>query len=85
MDLYNGEIIAFQTATRPVFGLVKRMLKSAFERLKPGDRPLLYSDRGWHYSYPGYRRMVVEKRILRSMSRKGNCLDNAAMESFSAP
>lgn len=82
MDLYNGEIIAFQTGPRSVFGLVKHMLKSAFDRLRPDDRPLLHSDQGWHYRHPNYRRLVVEKRILRSMSRKGNCLDNAAMESF---
>jgi len=82
MDLYNGEIIAFQTGRRPVFSLVKHMLTSAFDRLKPGDRPLLHSDQGWHYRHPNYRRMMVEKRILRSMSRKGNCLDNAAIESF---
>lgn len=82
MDLYNGEIIAFQTGPRPVFDLVKGMLKKALGRLMPGDRPLLHSDQGWHYRHPSYRRLVVEKRILRSMSRKGNCLDNAAMESF---
>lgn len=82
MDLYNGEIIAFQTGPRPVFDLVKDMLKKAFDRLVPGARLLLHSDQGWHYRHPNYRRLVVEKRILRSMSRKGNCLDNAAMESF---
>ncbi len=82
MDLYNGEIIAFQTGPRPVLGLVKHMLKDAFDRLRPGDRPLLHSDQGWHYRHPNYRRLVVKQRILRSMSRKGNCLDNAAMESF---
>ncbi len=82
MDLYNGEIIAFQTGARPLFGLVKRMLRRAFDRLGPGDQPLLHSDQGWHYRHPRYRRLVAEKRILRSMSRKGNCLDNAAMESF---
>lgn len=80
MGLYNGEIIAFQTGPRPVFDLVRGMLKIG--RLMPGDRPLLHSDQGWHYRRPSYRRLVVEKRILRNMSRKGNCLDNAAMESF---
>ena len=82
MDLYNGEIIAFQTGSRPVFDLVRQMLQSAFKRLRPGDQPLLHSDQGWHYRHPSYRRLVTEQRILRSMSRKGNCLDNAAMESF---
>ena len=44
MDLYNGEIIAFQTGPRPVFDLVKGMLKKAFGRLMPEDRPMLHSD-----------------------------------------
>lgn len=82
MDLYNGEIIAFRTGPRPVFSLVTHMLRDALERLRPGDRPLLHSDQGWHYRHPHYRRLVVGNGILRSMSRKGNCLDNAAMESF---
>lgn len=82
MDLYNGEIIAFQTGPRPVFALVKGMLKKAFNRLTSGDRVVLHSDQGWHYRHANYRKLVVEKRILRSMSRKGNCLDNAAIESF---
>ncbi|MGP9643000.1 IS3 family transposase [Halomonas sp. AOP30-A1-24] len=82
MDLYNGEIIAFQTGPRPVFDLVKGMLKKAFNRLTPEDRVVLHSDQGWHYRHANYRKLVVEKRILRSMSRKGNCLDNAAIESF---
>lgn len=82
MDLYNGEIIAFQTGPRPVFDLVRGMLKKAFKKLTPGKRVLLHSDQGWHYRHASYRKLVVEKGILRSMSRKGNCLDNAAMESF---
>lgn len=82
LDLYNGEIIAFQMGTRPIFNLVEGMLEKAFRRLKPQDRPLLHTDQGWHYRHPRYRRLVVKQRILRSMSRKGNCLDNASMESF---
>jgi putative transposase len=47
MDLYNGEIIAFETARRPAFELVGSMLKQALDKLNPGDQPLLHSDQGW--------------------------------------
>ena len=82
MDLYNGEIVAYQTSRRPELSLVRRMLHKAFTRLKSSDRPLLHSDQGWHYQHPAYRALLVEKALTQSMSRKGNCLDNAAIESF---
>lgn len=50
-----------------------------------GDcKPILPSDQGWHYRMPVYQAMLKDKNIDQSMSRKGNCLDNAAMESFFA-
>ncbi|VFR31174.1 Mobile element protein [plant metagenome] len=84
MDLYNGEIVAYESSTRPLFGLVGNMLKKAMRRLSPGDQPLLHSDQGWQYQQPSYRRMLAERGLAQSMSRKGNCLDNAAMESWFA-
>ncbi|WP_454696412.1 IS3 family transposase [Achromobacter aegrifaciens] len=82
MDLYNGEIVAYETSRRPLFQLVGNMLKKALARLRPGDRPVVHSDQGWQYQQPYYRRMLQARSITQSMSRKGNCLDNAAMESF---
>jgi putative transposase len=84
MDLYNGEIIAYETATRPVYKLVGNMLKKALAKLGVSDRPLLHSDQGWQYRMPAYQRALRNKGVQQSMSRKGNCLDNAAMESFFA-
>ncbi|GAA5239946.1 hypothetical protein BMMON2_27680 [Burkholderia mallei] len=82
MDLYNGEIIAWHSATRASFDLISSMLKKAFSRLTRGERPLLHSDQGWQYQMPAYRRLLDQRAVQQSMSRKGNCLDNAAMESF---
>ncbi|QXI36337.1 IS3 family transposase [Pseudomonas xantholysinigenes] len=82
MDLYNGEILAYQINPRPEFKMVSAMLEQAFERLNPDDKPILHSDQGWQYRQPAYRHMLGRKKIQQSMSRKGNCLDNAAMESF---
>jgi len=83
MDLYNGEIVAYEMQARPVFALVENMLTKALSRLKgQGDAPLLHSDQGWHYQMPVYRKQLTDHGLTQSMSRKGNCLDNAAMESF---
>ena len=82
LDLYNGEIIAFKTARRPLFDMVGAMLRQAFERLRPRDKPILHSDQGWQYRMPIYRRVLNERAVKPSMSRKGNCYDNAAITSF---
>ncbi len=82
LDLYNGEIVAYEMSGRPVFSLVSTMLKRAFRRLMPNEKPLLHSDQGWQYQQPAYRRLLAEQGVIQSMSRKANCLDNAAMESF---
>ncbi|MHC8303772.1 IS3 family transposase [Pseudomonas sp. PB3P13] len=82
LDLYNGEIVAYQTATRPRYTLVGDMLEKALERLPETAKPLLHSDQGWHYRYPDYRERLEKAGLEQSMSRKGNCLDNATMESF---
>lgn len=84
MDLYNGEIVAFETARRPAFELVGVMLKNALAKLKTDEKPILHSDQGWQYRMPAYQRALKNKAVVQSMSRKGNCLDNAAMESFFA-
>ncbi len=84
MDLYNGEIIAFETSKRPLFALVGTMLRKALKKLKPGEKPLVHSDQGWQYRMAAYQRALQEKSLVQSMSRKGNCHDNAAMESFFA-
>ncbi|WP_322068129.1 IS3 family transposase, partial [Burkholderia cenocepacia] len=82
MDLYNGEIVAYQMDRRPSFELVKHMLRKALAKLPRQDKPLLHSDQGWHYRMSEFRRKLARRGLTQSMSRKGNCLDNAAMESF---
>lgn len=83
MDLFNGEIVTFEMQERPMFSLVENMLKKAVSKLKgQSAAPLLHSDQGWHYQMPAYRKRLSDHGLTQSMSRKGNCLDNAAMESF---
>lgn len=83
MDLYNGEIVTYEMQTRPLYSLVGSMLDKALRKLNGRhDGLLLHSDQGWHYQMPAYRKQLREHGLTQSMSRKGNCLDNAAMESF---
>ncbi|RZN74197.1 IS3 family transposase [Avibacterium paragallinarum] len=80
-DLFNNEIIAYDVARSPNFEQITRMLTQAVNRLA-GEKPILHSDQGWQYQMMGYREILKKHGITQSMSRKGNCLDNGAMESF---
>lgn len=82
MDLYNGEIVSYAIQKRPHLSLVSDMLNRALVKLADKEKPLLHSDQGWQYQMPAYRRQLAAHGLTQSMSRKGNCLDNAAMESF---
>lgn len=82
LDLFNGEIVSYEIAKRPLFGMVTKMLASAIQRLEPCDTPILHSDQGWQYRLDKYRWHLEQRSITQSMSRRGNCLDNATMESF---
>ena len=82
LDLYNSEIISYEIADRPQISSVMQMLQEAFKQLKPKDRPILHSDQGWQYQMGLYQQALEEQGITQSMSRKGNCLDNAVMENW---
>ncbi|OZB33267.1 MAG: IS3 family transposase, partial [Polynucleobacter sp. 39-45-136] len=82
LDLYNQEIISYEIADRPQISSVMQMLQSAFKHLKPKDKPMLHSDQGWQYRMGIYRQALHKQGISQSMSRKGNCLDNAVMENW---
>jgi len=82
MDLFNGEIVSYAISSSPSFHLVTEMLKGAFQKI-PGDTQLiLHSDQGWQYQMRSYQKMLKDKGIRQSMSRKGNCYDNSVMENF---
>jgi len=62
--------------------MVTSMLDKALIRLPAKVNLILHSDQGWQYQHKAYRRMLISKQIKQSMSRKGNCLDNAVIENF---
>jgi transposase InsO family protein len=82
LDLFNGEIITYTIESRPVYSLVSRMLDRAFEHLNDEDTLLIHSDQGWHYQMHQYEQTLKKHGITQSMSRKGNCYDNAVIENF---
>lgn len=62
--------------------MVMTMLNRAFSKHKNLDRLVMHSDQGWQYQHAKYQKRLKEHHIIQSMSRKGNCLDNAMMENF---
>lgn len=84
LDLYNSEVVSYSISDRPDFSQTMDMLKKALKKLPAGARPLLHSDQGWQYQMKTYQYQLRKNKIRQSMSRKGNCLDNAVMENFFA-
>ena len=82
LDLYSGDIVSYTIYDRPVLSMVTEMLEQAFQKIPDGTNLILHSDQGWHYQHKHYQKMLKDKGIRQSMSRKGNCLDNAVMENF---
>ena len=82
LDLHNGYLVSYTISDRPVLGMITSMLEKAFETIPDGTGLILHSDQGWQYQHKQYQRMLRRKGIRQSMSRKGNCLDNAVMENF---
>ena len=82
LDMYNGEIISYNISESPHLGQVLDMLDEAFSKIPNNTNLILHSDQGWQYQHKMYQYRLKEKGIRQSMSRKGNCLDNAIMENF---
>lgn len=82
LDMFNGEIVAYSIGEHPSLKQVMDMLNKAFDKIPDGTNLIFHSDQGWQYQHKQYQHMLKEKGIRQSMSRKGNCLDNAVMENF---
>ena len=82
MDLYSGKIVGWAMEERMTQELVISALRQAINRYSPPRGVLLHSDRGIQYACKRYRNLLRSHGFVQSMSRKGNCWDNAPMESF---
>ena len=82
LDMFNGEIVSYTISDSPDLRMVMNMVNSAIRKVRPQKGLVLHSDQGWHYQHKQYQKRLKRKGIIQSMSRKGNCLDNAMMENF---
>lgn len=82
MDLFDRQIIAWSVGVSPSLNLTLTALQDALATLPSGAAPIVHSDQGMQYQHLSWQRMLADAGASPSMSRKGNCLDNAVMESF---
>lgn len=82
IDMFNGEIVSYELSERPNFNQIIEMLRKSFKKIPDNTNLILHSDQGWQYQMKQYQRILKGKGIIQSMSRKGNCLDNAIIENF---
>ena len=82
LDLYSRKIVGWAMSERIDTALILKALSMALLHRQPPAHLLFHSDRGVQYASGDYRRALAQAGLIASMSRKGNCYDNAAMESF---
>ena len=83
IDCFDGLVVSWSIGTRPDTDLVNTMLDAAIETVATNEsRPVIHSDRGAHYLWPGWLTRIGNAKLIRSMSRKGCSPDNAACEGF---
>ncbi|WP_455550420.1 IS3 family transposase [Companilactobacillus alimentarius] len=81
-DEASKEVLAFQVSNSPNSKLIMDTLNELTTVIPKGSNPVIHSDQGWHYQLNYYTDRLSEDGFIQSMSRKGNCLDNAPIESF---
>ena len=82
LDMFNGEVVSYVISDSPDLKMVMTMLDKAFKKRDIQGGLIFHSDQGWHYQHKRYQKTLKNRNIKQSMSRKGNCLDNAMMENF---
>lgn len=82
LDLYSRRVIAWGMGRRLTQELVTEALTMAVAHRRPAGRVLHHTDRGVQYAATGYRQLLASHGLTASMSRRGNCWDNAVVESF---
>jgi len=81
-DLFNREVIGWKISERMTVDITISAMNMAIGRRAPDAGLIFHSDRGSQYAANAYRKLLEDNGIVQSMSRKGNCYDNACAESF---
>ncbi|MCD7112315.1 DDE-type integrase/transposase/recombinase, partial [Limosilactobacillus agrestis] len=76
----SQEILAFQIGISPNKELIVKTVEELITNLPDNAYPIIHSDQGWHYQLGYYTQKLADHQFIQSMSRKGNCLDNAPVE-----
>ena len=82
LDMCTNEIISYDLSLSPNLEQIRNMLERAFERFPSVEGLIFHSDQGWQYQHEYFRKTLKEHKVIQSMSRKGNCIDNCIMETF---
>jgi transposase InsO family protein len=82
IDLFSRQVVGWSMSERMQAKLVNDALLMAIWKRKPGKGLIWHTDRGSQYASDSHRALLNEHGIIQSMSRKGNCWDNAVSESF---
>ena len=82
IDCFDGMPICWSVGTVPDASLVNGMLDEAISQLKEDEHPIIHTDRGCHYRWPGWINRMNAAQLTRSMSKKGCSPDNSACEGF---
>ena len=84
LDMYNGEIINYTLTESASLASVQQLISQAITILPQGTNLLFHSDRGWHYQQHCIKNLLANNGIKQSMCRRGECYDNAIVETFFA-
>ena len=82
IDCFDGMVVSWTIGTSPNAEMANSMLRNAVSTLSENEKPLVHSDRGGHYRWPEWIRIMDEAGLTRSMSKKGCSPDNSACEGF---
>lgn len=81
-DLYDHSVVSYRAGVSPNTALTSQSLQDAFESEQPEKGVLVHTDQGFQYQHASWRDVLADHHAVQSMSRKGNCYDNAVMENF---
>ena len=83
IDFHTREILSYDLSEHPNMKQIRRMLEKLIkDHGEHLEGAIMHSDQGWQYQMLYYRKFLQEHKIVQSMSRKGNCLDNSPTENF---
>lgn len=82
MDLYDRSIVSYSVSTSPNTAFTAQSLRDAIAQESPNEGLLVHTDQGFQYQHSSWRDLIKSIGGRQSMSRKGNCYDNAVMENF---